>query len=579
MLQRNRFFWIMRGQSSSKRSQNKGNPLEKIWLKSYPEGVPSELPDPPFRSVREIFEHSFDAWPERPAYTNMGTTLTYREIDELSMQFACHLQQNLGLTRGERVAVMLPNVLQYPIALAGIFRAGLVAVNVNPLYTARELEHQLKDSGARCIIILENFAHTLDAVIDKTSVEHVITTGIGDLLNFPRGLVTNFVLRYVKRTVPAYSLPGSQTFRAALKAGEHKGLQHVELGYADIAFLQYTGGTTGVSKGAMLSHRNLVRNVQQIMLWQDNVYEGLPWIIAITALPLYHIFALQANCLTICAMGGENILITNPRDAKGFVAELGKHKFSLITGVNTLFATLMNTPGFKDIDFSGLRACVGGGMAVQPAIAAEWEKITGRPILQGYGLTETSPIATANAFRDGFNGSIGLPVPGTDIMIVDDKGNPLPVGEIGEICIKGPQVMEGYWQRPQETADVMLPGGWLKTGDVGRMDEDGFTYIEDRKKDMILVSGFNVYPNEIENVVVEMDGVLEAAAIGKPDEKSGEVVKLFVVRTDPNVTEQDVIDYCRKNLTNYKRPREVEFRDELPKTNVGKILRRALRDE
>ncbi len=569
----------MRGQLSSKRSQNKGNLVEKVWLKSYPESVPAELPDPPFRSVREIFEHSFDAWPERPAYTNMGTTLTYREIDELSMQFACHLQQNLGLTRGERVAVMLPNVLQYPIALAGIFRAGLVAVNVNPLYTARELEHQLIDSGARCIIILENFAHTLEAVIGKTSVEHVITTGIGDLLNFPRGLLTNFVLRYVKRTVPAYSLPGSQTFRAALKAGEHKGLQHVELGYADIAFLQYTGGTTGVSKGAMLSHRNLVRNVQQIMLWQDDIYEDLPWIIAITALPLYHIFALQANCLTICAMGGENILITNPRDAKGFVAELGKHKFSLITGVNTLFATLMNTPGFKDIDFSGLRACVGGGMAVQPAIAAEWEKITGRPILQGYGLTETSPIATANAFRDGFNGSIGLPVPGTEIMIADDKGNPLPIGEIGEICIKGPQVMEGYWQRPQETADVMLPGGWLKTGDVGRMDENGFTYIEDRKKDMILVSGFNVYPNEIENVVVEMDGILEAAAIGIPDEKSGEVVKLFAVRTDPSVTEQDVIDHCRENLTNYKRPRKVEFRDELPKTNVGKILRRALRDE
>jgi long-chain acyl-CoA synthetase len=569
----------MRGQSLSKRWRNKGHLLEKIWLKSYPEGVPSDLPDPPFRSVREIFEQAFAAWPERPAYTNMGTTLNYREIDELSMQFASHLQQDLGLTRGERVAIMLPNVLQYPIVLAAIFRAGLVAVNVNPLYTARELEHQLKDSGARCIVILENFAHTLEAVIDKTLVDHVVTTGIGDLLRFPRGAVTNFVLRYVKRSVPAYSLPGSETFRAALKAGEHKGLQHVELGYADIAFLQYTGGTTGVSKGAMLSHRNLVRNVQQIMLWHDDIYEGLPWIIAITALPLYHIFALQGNCLTICAMGGQNILITNPRDTKAFVAELRNHKFNLITGVNTLFASLMHTPGFSNLDFSGLRACVGGGMAVQPAIAAEWEKITGKPILQGYGLTETSPIATANAFKDGFNGSIGLPVPGTELMIADDKGNPLPVGEIGEICIKGPQVMEGYWQRPQETADVMLPGGWIKTGDVGRMDENGFTYIEDRKKDMILVSGFNVYPNEIENVVVEMQGILEAAAIGIPDDKSGEVVKLFVVRTDPSITEQDVIDHCRENLTNYKRPRRIEFRDELPKTNVGKILRRALRDE
>ncbi len=553
--------------------------MDRIWLKSYPQGVSAELPDPPFRNLREIFEQAFDAWPDRPAYTNMGTTLTYGDIDELSMQFACYLQQELGLTRGERVAIMLPNVLQYPVALAGIFRAGLVAVNVNPLYTARELEHQLKDSGSRCIVILENFAHTLEAVIDNTPIEHVVTTGIGDLLSFPRGPVTNFVLRYIKRAVPRYSLPGSVSFRATLKVGSNKGLQHVELGFADIAFLQYTGGTTGVSKGAMLSHRNMVRNVQQIMVWHEDIYEGLPWIIAITALPLYHVFALQGNCLTICAMGGQNILITNPRETESFVAEISKYKFNLITGVNTLFAALLNSPRFVKIDFSALRACVGGGMAVQPAIAAEWEKVTGKPILQGYGLTETSPIATAMPFTSGFNGSIGLPLSGTDLMIADDSGNPLPIGEIGEICIKGPQVMEGYWNRPQETADVMLPGGWLKTGDVGRMDEAGFTYIEDRKKDMILVSGFNVYPNEIENVVVEMDGILEAAAIGIPDERSGEVVKLFAVRTDPNVSEQDVIDHCRENLTNYKRPKVVEFRDELPKTNVGKILRRALRDE
>ena len=553
--------------------------MEKTWLKSYPEDVPADLPEPPFRSVREIFEQAFDAWPERPAYTNMGRTLSYRDIDELSMQFACHLQQNLGLTRGERVAIMLPNVLQYPIALAGIFRAGLVAVNVNPLYTARELEHQLEDSGTRCIVILENFAHTLADVISGTSIEHVITTGVGDMLRFPRSVVTNFVLRHIKRSVPAYSLPGSTTFHAALKAGKDKGLHHVELGYADIAFLQYTGGTTGVAKGAMLSHRNMVRNVQQILLWHEDVYDDLPWIVAITALPLYHVFALQANCLTVAAMGGQNILITNPRDTKGFVAELRKYRFNFLTGVNTLFSSLLNTPGFSGLDFSSLRVCVGGGMAVQPAVAEQWEQVTGRPILQGYGLTETSPIATANPFKQGFNGSIGLPVPGTDLMIADDDGNPLPVGEVGEICIKGPQVMEGYWKRPQETADVMLPGGWLKTGDVGRMDEDGFTYIEDRKKDMILVSGFNVYPNEIENVVVEMDGILEAAAIGMPDDRSGEIVKLFVVRTDATVTEQDVLDHCRENLTNYKRPKLVEFRDELPKTNVGKILRRELRDE
>jgi long-chain acyl-CoA synthetase len=553
--------------------------LDKPWLKSYPEGIPADLPDAPWRSVRELFEQAFNAWPERPAYTNMGTTLTYREVDELSMKFACYLQQELGLVRGERIAIMLPNLLQYPVALCGAFRAGLVVVNVNPLYTARELEHQLKDSGAKCILILENFAHTLEKVIGNTAIEQVITTGIGDLLGFPKGLLTNIVMRHVKRAVPKYSLPGSVTLHQALKAGEQQGLKHVEIGFADIAFLQYTGGTTGVSKGAMLSHRNMVRNVQQMVLWQQDLYEGLPWIVAISALPLYHIYALQGNCLTVLALGGQNIFITNPRDAKGFVAELKKHEFNAFAGVNTLFASLLNTPGFSDVDFGALRGAMGGGAAVQPAVAAEWEKVTGQPILQGYGLTETSPVATANPAGGAFNGSAGIPIPGTEVMIADDAGNPLPIDEVGEICVKGPQVMEGYWQRPQETADVMLPGGWLKTGDVGRMDEHGYIFIEDRKKDMILVSGFNVYPNEIENVVVELDGVLEAAAIGVPDDRSGEVVKLFVVRTDPNVTEQDILDYCRKNLTNYKRPKHVEFREELPKTNVGKILRRALRDD
>ncbi|MEJ2127955.1 MAG: AMP-binding protein [Woeseiaceae bacterium] len=553
--------------------------MEKIWLKSYPDDVPAELPTPPFRSVRDLFEQAMEQWPERPAYSNMGTDLTYRELDELSMQFACYLQQELGLTRGERVAIMLPNILQYPVALCGIFRAGLVVVNVNPLYTSRELKHQLNDSGAKCIVVLENFAHVLAKVVNDTPVEHVVTTGIGDLLDFPRGVATNFVLRYIKRSVPAYSLPGSVTFKAVLKRGAGHGLKHVELGFADIAFLQYTGGTTGVAKGAMLSHRNMVYNVQQTVVWQGPAYDDYEHIIAITALPLYHIFSLQGNCLTVMAQGGQNVLITNPRDTKAFVKEMGKYRFNLFAGVNTMFSALMNTPGFDDIDFTDLRFCVGGGMAVQPAIAEEWKKRTGKTILQGYGLTETSPVATVNPLGSEFTGSIGVPVSSTDVMIAGDDGNALPLGEIGEICIKGPQVMEGYWKRPQETADVMLPGGWVKTGDVGRMDEGGFIFIEDRKKDMILVSGFNVYPNEIENVVVEMDGILEAAAIGIADDRAGEVVKLFAVRTDPNVTEQDVLDYCRENLTNYKRPREIEFRDELPKTNVGKILRRALRDE
>jgi long-chain acyl-CoA synthetase len=553
--------------------------VDKVWLKSYPDGVPAELPEAPFRSVRDLFEQTFDAYPERPAYTCMGTTLSYGELDRLSMQFACYLQDDLGLTRGERVAIMLPNILQYPVALCGIFRAGLVVVNVNPLYTARELRHQLQDSGAKCIVILENFAHTLAEIIDDTCIRQVITTGAGDLLAFPRGMLTNFLVRHIRKSVPAFSFARSIPLRAALQAGDGKGLQHVELGFADIAFLQYTGGTTGVSKGAMLSHRNMVRNVQQTILWQGDSYEEFPYIVAVTALPLYHIFSLQGNCLTVMAQGGQNILISDPRDYKRFVAELRRHPFNLFTGVNTMFAGLLATPGFERVDFSSLRVCIGGGMAVQPAVAQAWKSTTGNTILQGYGLTETSPAAIVNAIGSEFTGAIGLPIPSTDVMISDEDGNALPLNEVGEICIRGPQVMEGYWQRPQDTADVMLPGGWLKTGDVGRMDDSGQVFIEDRKKDMILVSGFNVYPNEIENVVVEMDGILEAAAVGVKDERSGEVVKLFAVRTDPAITEQDVIDHCRRNLTNYKRPRLVEFRDELPKTNVGKILRRALRDE
>ncbi len=552
--------------------------MDKVWLKSYPEGVPEEVPTPPYRSIRELVEHSFAEYPDNPAYTNMGRTLTYGDLNRLSMQFACYLQKTLGLMRGERVAIMLPNILQYPVAMCGIFRAGLVVVNVNPLYTARELQHQLKDSGARCILILENFAHVLEEVIAETDVDHVVTTGVGDLLSFPKSVITNFVLRHVKKAVPKYKLTNSIRFNAALKAGAGKPLDAVDIGFADIAFLQYTGGTTGVSKGAMLSHRNMLYNVWQTIVWQGDAYQGVKPIIAITALPLYHIFSLQGNCLTVMAQGGLNVLITNPRDFEGFAKEIARFEFNLFTGVNTMFTALMNTESFKDIDFSHMRVCIGGGMAVQPAVAKEWKKATGGTILQGYGLTETSPAAIVCRLNDEFTGTIGLPISSTEVIIAADDGNPLPIGEIGEICIKGPQVMEGYWQRPSETAEVMLPGGWLRTGDIGRMDEDGFVYIEDRKKDMILVSGFNVYPNEVENVVVELDGIVEAAAIGVPDERSGETVKIFAVRSDPNLTEQDVLDYCHDKLTGYKRPRLVEFREELPKTNVGKILRRALRD-
>lgn len=554
--------------------------MDKPWLKSYPEDVPAEIPTPDFMSVRDMLESCFKDYADRTAYSNMGTRLTFRDLDRLSAQFACYLQVELGLVKGERVAIMLPNILQYPVVLCGIFRAGLVAVNVNPLYTARELRHQLSDSGAKCIIVLENFAHILADVIADTDVQHVVTSGVGDLLNFPKSIITNFVLRYVKKSVPSYALPGSVSMKAALAAGKGKTLQPVELGFADLAFLQYTGGTTGLSKGAMLSHRNMVFNVHQSKAWQSSAFDDVEVIVAITALPLYHIFSLQSNCLAIMLQGGENVLITNPRDFAAFVVELGKHDFTYMTGVNTLFASLLNTPGFADLDFSSLRLTVGGGMAVQEAIARSWQEVTGRSILQAYGLTETSPAAIANPLSmTDFTGSIGLPIPSTDVRICDDDGNDVATGEAGEICIRGPQVMEGYWQKPDETAKVMMEGGWFRTGDIGRIDEKGYVFIEDRKKDMILVSGFNVYPNEIEGVVVEMEGVLEAAAIGLPDEKSGEVVKLFVVRTDPSLSEADVLAYCKENMTGYKVPKQIEFRDDLPKTNVGKILRRELRDE
>ena len=554
--------------------------MNKIWLESYPDGIPEEIPTPEAKSVRDLIDSALTAFADRPCFTNMGTTLTYRDLDKLSMQFACYLQQTLGLIKGERVAIMLPNVLQYPVVLCGIFRAGLVAVNVNPLYTARELKHQLSDSGARCIVVLDNFAHTLEDVIDETGVDYVVTTQVGDLLKFPKNILINIVLKRIRKAVPPYSLSHSVKLRSALKTGRHGELVTVELGYADIALLQYTGGTTGLAKGAMLSHRNLVFNVHQAKAWEAGIFDNAVPLVAITALPLYHIFSLQSNCLAIIHKGGENILITNPRDFPAFVKELSRHQFVYFTGVNTLFTALLNTRGFADLDFTSLRLTIGGGMAVQEAVARQWKEVTGTTIIQGYGLTETSPTAIVVPLQsEEFTGTIGLPIPSTEVRICDDDGADVPLGDLGEICIRGPQVMDGYWQRPEETALVMLPGGWFRTGDIGRMDEGGFVYIEDRKKDMILVSGFNVYPNEIEGVVVEMDGVLEAAAIGIPNERSGETVKLYVVKSDESVTANDIVRYCRENLTGYKVPKEIEFRDDLPKTNVGKILRRELREE
>jgi len=552
--------------------------VDKIWLSQYPENTPAEIDTSEFASLKELVENAFQKYRDLPAFTNMGHSISYGELDQLSRYFGAYLQKVAGLNKGDRVAVMLPNVLQYPVAVYGILRAGLCVVNVNPLYTPRELEHQLKDSGARAILIFENFAKTLQEVVARTDVGSIITTGVGDLLPFPKGAIANFVVRKVKKMVPDYDLPTAIDFRRTLKEGKWHSMDEVELGHDDLAFLQYTGGTTGVSKGAILTHGNLVANVLQARAWCGDlltVGEDL----VITALPLYHIFSLTANCLMFTALGGNNVLITNPRDFPGFVKELGKYPFTFISGVNTLFNALLHTPGFDQVDFSHMKIALGGGMAVQKAVSDHWKKVTGQPILQAYGLTETSPAACINppTARE-FTGSIGLPIPSTEVSIREEDGRELALGEVGEICIRGPQVMAGYWQRPEETEKTMFPGGWLRTGDMGRMDEQGFIFITDRKKDMILVSGFNVFPNEIEEVVVEMEGVLEAAAIGMPDEKSGEVVKLFVVRKDPNLTEQQVLAFCREKLTGYKRPKTVVFRDELPKTNVGKILRRALRD-
>ena len=551
--------------------------MERIWLKSYPPGVQPEVPTDAFASIGGLFDDCIRKYRNRPAYHCMGKTLTFGDLDRRSSAFGAWLQSK-GLRKGARVAIMLPNCLQYPVAMFGVLRAGYIVVNVNPLYTARELEHQLKDSGAEAIVILENFARTLQEVLPRTPVKHVVLTALGDLLGV-KGLIVNFVVRKVKKMVPGFDLPSARRFNDALAEGAAKPMRPVDVTRDDIAFLQYTGGTTGVSKGAMLLHRNILANISQVEGWLSLALGGeSPSII--TALPLYHIYSLTVNCLLMLSMGGYSILITNPRDIPGFVKELGKHRYNMITGVNTLFNALLHNPDFSKLDFSALRVASGGGMAVQKAVADKWKQVTGTTLLEGYGLTETSPVATMNPFNlEGFSGAIGVPIPSTDIAIRDDVGNDLPLGEAGEICIKGPQVMTGYWQRPDETAKVFWPDGYLRTGDVGVMDDKGFIRIVDRKKDMILVSGFNVYPNEIEQVVAMHPGVLECAAIGVEDEHSGEVPKVFVVKKDPNLTEQDVLEHCRKELTGYKRPKYVEFRAELPKTNVGKILRRALREE
>jgi long-chain acyl-CoA synthetase len=553
--------------------------MEKVWLKSYPAGIPAEIDMQQYQCIGDLFVEGVRKYGPKTAYSNMGKEITYKELDELSSRFAAFLQGELGLPKGARVALMMPNLLQYPICLWGALRAGYVVVNCNPLYTARELEHQLKDSGAEVIVILDNFASTLQEVIQHVPVKHVVVARIGDMLGGLKGGIVNLVVKYVKKMVPAWNIPGYIPFKQALERGAAHKLKPVSVTQADIAFLQYTGGTTGVAKGAMLLHKNIIANLQQAHAWvRPFIREGDETIV--TALPLYHIFSLTANCLTFFKIGAKNILITNPRDIPGFVKEISKERFTAITGVNTLFNALLNNEQFRALDFTHLRVALGGGMAVQRAVAEKWRNLTGKPLVEAYGLTETSPAVTVNPLDlPAFNGAIGLPVPSTEIAIRDEDGNDLGIGEAGELCVRGPQVMAGYYKRPDETAKVMTSDGFLKTGDVGVVDEHGFVRIVDRKKDMIIVSGFNVYPNEIEDVVATHPGVLEVAAIGVPDERSGETVKVFVVKKDPALTAESVIAHCRENLTGYKVPKQVEFRKELPKTNVGKILRRALRDE
>jgi long-chain acyl-CoA synthetase len=551
--------------------------MNKIWLKSYPPHVPPEIDPSQLRSVKDLIEQCCARFADRVAFIQMGATLTYRQVDRLSRAFGAWLQR-AGFRKGDRIAIMLPNTLQYPIALFGALRAGLIVVNTNPLYTAPELEHQLSDSGASAIVVLENFAHVLEKVLPRTGVKRVLVTGVGDYQPFPKSLIVNYVVRHKRKQVPAWHIAEAQSFKRAVKAGLGLPLAPVDVGPDDLAFLQYTGGTTGVAKGAMLSHGNVAVNVLQAHAWLGDTYHGIPGTL-LTAIPLYHIFALSANCLLFARLGWRNLLIINPRDLKALIADMQRYPCNFITGVNTLFNAMLHAPGFDKIDFSKLGITLGGGMAVQAAVAQRWKEVTGHVLTQAWGLTETSPAACINPASEDFNGSIGLPISSTEVAIKDDAGNDLELGKIGEICVRGPQVMRGYWNRPDETAKVMLPEGWLRTGDLGHMDERGFVYIEDRKKDMILVSGFNVYPNEVEAALAAHPGIREVAAVAQPDEHSGEVVALFVVRKDPALSEKDVIDFSRQSLAGYKVPRHVYFRDELPKSNVGKILRKTLRDE
>jgi long-chain acyl-CoA synthetase len=554
--------------------------MDKIWLKSYPPGVPAEIDPTRYSSVAELLEEAFREHRTKPAFVCMGKEISYGELDALSRKLAAWFQSK-GLARGARVAIMMPNVLQYPVAIAAILRAGYVVVNVNPLYTPRELEHQLKDSGAEAIILLENFAVTLQAIVRNTSIKHVVVAAMGDLMGV-KGTLVNFVVRRVKKMVPAWSLPGHVKFNAAIAEGGRQDFKPVQQGPDDVAFLQYTGGTTGVAKGATLLHRNLIANVLQSEIWLDPVRANrtdIDQFITVVALPLYHVFALTVCGLLTIRTGGLGVLIPNPRDIPGMIKALEGYPITTIPAVNTLYNAMLNSPDFHKLDFSKLIAANGGGMAVQEAVAKRWFELTHTPIIEGYGLSETSPCVTCNPVTvTEYSGTIGLPLPSTEISIRDDEGNEVPLGQPGEICIRGPQVMAGYWNRPDETAKVMTPDGFFKSGDVGLMNEKGFVKIVDRKKDMILVSGFNVYPNEIEDVVAKMPGVFEVAAVGVPDQHSGEAVKLFIVKKDQALTDADIFAYCKTQLTGYKRPKIVEFRTELPKSNVGKILRRELRD-
>ena len=550
------------------------------WLSQYESGVPETISLEHYTSLIDIFNSSCHEFSERTAYSNMGTKLSYAEISELSGQFAAWLQNELKLKKGDRVALMMPNILQYPVALFGTLRAGGIVVNVNPMYSPRELEHQLNDSGARVIVILENFAHTLEKVVDKVKLDQVIVTSIGDLFHFPKSKVTNFMVRKIKHMVPKWHLDNFIRFTKVLAKGKHISITPVESKLEDIAFLQYTGGTTGVSKGVMLSHKNMIANVLQVSYWANTSLSNPDQNITIAALPLYHIFALTIALFMPLKNGEEVKLITNPRDFQSFINLIKKIRFSTMIGVNTLFNAMLNTKGFDEVDFSNLKWTIGGGMAVTQDVAQRWHQATGCHITQGYGLTETSPVATVNPLHiKEFTGSIGVPVPSTEVAIMDDSGNMLAVGEVGEICIRGPQVMEAYWQRPEETEKVFIEGGWFKSGDIGHMDEKGYFYLADRIKDMILVSGFNVYPNEVEDVLTMHPNIIEAAVVGVQHKEKGEVVKAYIVHNSKELTKEEIIEHCRIYLTGYKIPKHIEFRSELQKTNVGKVLRRALRDE